>query len=331
MGENNEKEITMPRNREVWIDVLKGIAIILVVIGHNANETIESFIFCFHMPLFFMISGYLFSPKPAKKYLTRSVKRLIVPYVAFLILIGTPLLAAYYLNGKFGSEGIVVIKQMIYGGRNLTWIFGTFWFITVLWMATNLFNFMLSYKVSVWFLPLLILVGYLTQFIPCSLPWNIDVVPMALSFIWIGFLLKKSVMPIVKSSFKGKWILYTLSAVLILGIVFIFREALKVNMKYGEYGMYFISILSSVLASVSVAVFAIILGCNKLTQRLLMLIGGGSMVIMYLHFPVKFLIFDKFGMENNYILCILGGILISIAAYWLMKRYMITRRIFLGE
>lgn len=76
--------------REISIDILKGIAIILVVVGHNTNQDIKDMIFCFHMPLFFVLSGYLFSPKPINKYLYRSTSRLLLPYISFLIAISVP-------------------------------------------------------------------------------------------------------------------------------------------------------------------------------------------------------------------------------------------------
>ena len=47
--------------RESWIDVLKGIGIILVVIGHTSMENpLVKWIYVFHMPLFFALSGYMF-------------------------------------------------------------------------------------------------------------------------------------------------------------------------------------------------------------------------------------------------------------------------------
>ena len=73
-----------------WIDTLKGIAIILVVIGHaiawnftDFGELIEygpkkdllwfHFIYSFHMPLFFWISGYLLPRKDASFKALQSV------------------------------------------------------------------------------------------------------------------------------------------------------------------------------------------------------------------------------------------------------------------
>lgn len=50
-------------NRITWVDVAKGIAILLVIIGHTVNfgSSTRNFIFSFHMPLFFILSGYTFN------------------------------------------------------------------------------------------------------------------------------------------------------------------------------------------------------------------------------------------------------------------------------
>lgn len=56
----------MDTKREYWVDFLKGITIILVVLGHCDIPAVQirpvalpTIIYLFHMPLFFMISGYL--------------------------------------------------------------------------------------------------------------------------------------------------------------------------------------------------------------------------------------------------------------------------------
>lgn len=71
------------QHRIDWIDALKGFAILSVVIGHCIADSISSqtfpqyaallqmmydAIYSFHMPLFFMISGYVF-------YLTKSYRK----------------------------------------------------------------------------------------------------------------------------------------------------------------------------------------------------------------------------------------------------------------
>ena len=42
----------MTQNRIIWIDLLKGLGIVLVILGHTPNipESVHSFIYSFHMP-----------------------------------------------------------------------------------------------------------------------------------------------------------------------------------------------------------------------------------------------------------------------------------------
>lgn len=55
-------------DRDKSIDLLNGVAIILMVVGHALNdwqevEGVRSFIYLFHMPVFFMAAGYVFNAK----------------------------------------------------------------------------------------------------------------------------------------------------------------------------------------------------------------------------------------------------------------------------
>lgn len=73
----------MIKKRESFIDVLRGIGILLVIIGHcKCPGLILKLIQSFHMPLFFIISGYLFTIKEESyvSYIKRIFKRYIVPY-----------------------------------------------------------------------------------------------------------------------------------------------------------------------------------------------------------------------------------------------------------
>ena len=58
----------MNKKRIDWVDVAKGIAMILVIVVHAEEHFIPGTlvstkipIYTFHMPLFFFVSGYLFS------------------------------------------------------------------------------------------------------------------------------------------------------------------------------------------------------------------------------------------------------------------------------
>lgn len=68
-----------------WIDWSKSIAIFLVIWGHvpMQSET-HTIIYSFHMPLFFLISGYLYNPKGTiKEELYKDLKTLLLPYLIY--------------------------------------------------------------------------------------------------------------------------------------------------------------------------------------------------------------------------------------------------------
>lgn len=86
--------------RDNTFDVMKGIGIIAMIIGHmSIPHFLYDFIFSFHMPLFFLIGGYFFKPRPFKEIIQKSAGRLLKPYVVTGIL--TPII--YLLVGDFDT------------------------------------------------------------------------------------------------------------------------------------------------------------------------------------------------------------------------------------
>ena len=78
----------MEKMRNATFDMLKGIGILLVIIGHTFMKEIGPYIQTFHMPLFFMVAGFFFKYKPLKDQLIRDSRRLILPYL-FVVIITT--------------------------------------------------------------------------------------------------------------------------------------------------------------------------------------------------------------------------------------------------
>lgn len=67
-----------------WIDVAKALAIILVGIGHyNCPRGLQIWIYSFHMPLFFILSGVTLDIKKYKfvKFVKRKAKAFLVPWL----------------------------------------------------------------------------------------------------------------------------------------------------------------------------------------------------------------------------------------------------------
>lgn len=77
-------------NRIEWIDICKGIGIILVVIGHTGigqiSPSIYNYIYSFHMPLFYFLSGLTFNNDKYNNLATFLKRRFWTLILPFLIL-----------------------------------------------------------------------------------------------------------------------------------------------------------------------------------------------------------------------------------------------------
>ena len=89
MQSENKALTNENKSRSVLIDVLKGIGIILVVLGHldTGGQLSRQIIFSFHMPLFFFLSGVVTKTKVAdtKSYILKILKSTYLPYAVFVI------------------------------------------------------------------------------------------------------------------------------------------------------------------------------------------------------------------------------------------------------
>ena len=80
-------------NRLVWADALRGLLILLVVLGHSLqhgdyeNRVAWNIIYSFHMAAFFTISGYVsYKENPSWTILPKRAKQLLLPFVSWSLL-----------------------------------------------------------------------------------------------------------------------------------------------------------------------------------------------------------------------------------------------------
>ena len=107
----------MTNRRIAWIDAAKGLGIILIVLGHLASVEAPSafyvYIYAFHVPLFFFISGLTLKPggKPFGAMLADKARTLLVPYLCYALL-GYAFYLAGYAAARAAGLGI---DQFNYG------------------------------------------------------------------------------------------------------------------------------------------------------------------------------------------------------------------------
>ncbi len=106
-------EITKSSNRNAVVDNIKAIGIVLVIMGHVSQQAVLSkWIYSFHMPLFFFISGCMFMFSRKEAFLVRKVKSILVPYFCFGFL---SLVYWALLESKFRhvTMSVDVLKQQV--------------------------------------------------------------------------------------------------------------------------------------------------------------------------------------------------------------------------
>lgn len=74
---SDSKASVNSKKRINFIDVSKALLIYLVFLGHieRYGDAISTIIFSFHMPAFFIISGFFFTPPPYKSIVIKEGKR----------------------------------------------------------------------------------------------------------------------------------------------------------------------------------------------------------------------------------------------------------------
>lgn len=76
-------------NRIDWIDVAKGIGMILVIMGHTIQLDVVKPIYAFHMPLFFFLSGLLLAPDKIGYFSSFTIKKavqILRPWLTILLI-----------------------------------------------------------------------------------------------------------------------------------------------------------------------------------------------------------------------------------------------------
>lgn len=148
----------MKKNKQMearynWLDVAKGIAILLIVYGHVSRgfldsgliagttllRQIDGIIYSFHVPLFFFVSGLLFKKLnyvgEMGQLIAKKFKRLVIPYFIFTLITGLFRIAlSKYVNVHVDSS--FVYKMFISPQFQFWFLYDLFFFILLLALLT---------------------------------------------------------------------------------------------------------------------------------------------------------------------------------------------------
>ena len=209
----------MQRSR--LIDTIKGLAILLVILGHISltPTVLRIWIYSFHMPLFFICSGLTFSLCKYDSFLSfvkAKTKSIVFPYFSLgilLWLLSNLLQTAIHLYQ--GGSPIVwgfsdFVLSMLLGYRLHKYYF-SLWFLCTLFFAEIIFYFIESFvKRRLWIYFLTFILSIFGQWVVFLFArgWylSLDLVPAGIAFISLGRLFR-TVDERHKTTFRKVWLL----------------------------------------------------------------------------------------------------------------------------
>lgn len=305
-----------PSTRAAWVDRAKAYGIILVVLGHVwPSRHVIYHIYIFHMPLFFFLSGLTFKRFDGWTGHIDKARSLLLPYLAFGLLIAASLFAA---NTGFGRHlTIPGPVHFLLGGTFLTGAFGVFWFPTCLLATLFLLNFLLRFPG--WAQALAIAGAMAASLwlgvgsVPYN-PYGLLTVGMALPFAAAGHYV--GIDRAARFDFRSVIVFVLLAAAFVL----LAPHIGKVEYKYMVYG----APPWSLLAAASAIAMVVLL--SMVPVPAVDSIGRASLTIMYIHLAIRLTLRPPLDWPAIILLAIVGGTLLHM----LFEASAPTRRLFLG-
>ena len=213
--------------REKWIDNAKGIAMLLIILGHVAGGSpYVHWVYGVHLVVFFLLSGFLFRKRHVtREYLNKRFLRLMVPYfytcAAILI---TDVLAAWgtptvettdvisrdLLRSFFASGAITSFGRIDLGTR-----IGAIWFLPAMFFAMLFFQIVLNscgdrHDLAGLYTATIAVFGYVSaRFI--WFPFSIQAGMMGSFFLWIGYTVRR-----YELLSKTRWYYYPSALIVLL-------------------------------------------------------------------------------------------------------------------
>lgn len=329
-----DKNIIENNMRMEWLDQAKAVCMYFVVLGHSLLKVdkhgLFKIIYSFHMPIFFLLSGFVFNPDKYKSIMDcikDKIVKLIYPYI-LLNLLCIPL---WYINVKTGmvvkDSLLTVLAGIFYSNAkviraplNATWFIVTLflaeiiYFIIHRYFKEDRFIFIMSFG--------LFLLGIISPMGKdiIKAPMHLGVAFVAQFYYACGYLLRKNFAYVMRFFEKRKII----KILCLLGIGLFFAKINKQVDFSNENYRDVVDMLASSF-SFSLAIICIIKNVH-LHSNWMSFIGKNTLIILALHIPILRIyqaVFPVFLSSVPY--AILASIVVfitTIPCIWFIRRYL---------
>lgn len=226
-----------------YIALLQVIGPILVIIGHMTNglpmselqSTIKNFIYVFHMPLFFFISGYLFSYKKGVNkgeylnFIKKKFWRLMFPYIILNLLFFIPkVILSSYLVDEVEFSLTYLLNIMLTPKLN---VWGHTWFLFalfIIYLLSPVWTFIVK-RDNKWIWISSVIIGIILYNLPVKTVFlTLNDLCRNMLFFLIGMLIYKVPKEYLKSKINNIWYIIFVVCIFVLFIIFNENNNIKI-------------------------------------------------------------------------------------------------------
>lgn len=311
----SDTTILQKGQRIAWIDIAKGITILTVIWSHTLTfgSLPRNLIFCFHMPLFFILSGFTLKPaKDVKDLIARTKKdfvRLIIPVILMLAiggLLNIPLRNSQistefhnYLYRLFWANGVPLAEDLP--------SMGMLWFLVALFFAKLILRILsLAFKDGYELIGILCgFVGLMLNIKHIWLPINLDMALVCTLFVAGGMLAYKH----YETLLKYKAIIFITSS------IFVYQMLLSGQyIEIAGHSYNILTILEGFAASFIVCSICKSIESINIIHKIFCFIGINTMPIFLTHHLDGFFSFLYMN-DNMYTTCMLRTFYVLLYAW----------------
>jgi fucose 4-O-acetylase-like acetyltransferase len=266
------KENSLIRKKE--IDIAKGIGIIAVVYGHTVSS-LHTYIYIFHMPLFFIISGFLYASKekePLVPYVKKKMHSLLIAYLILLTLTNLLLKGLYAITGQV----FTIYPSMLfrpYGASGALWFLLALTWVTIIYKLIDIY---IPYNFKAATVMLLFVIGRLLSDFGIAIPTYLDTALTSLVFFLSGIILCKYI-----KLFDFELIGYMIG-ISILPCILI-DLPMNIDLMYNKYEPFYFMFLSVAISFLIIRISHIESFAMSKVGSVLAYLGGISLIILALH------------------------------------------------
>lgn len=288
-------------NRISYIDIAKGIGMLLVIWGHIRETGLgNAMIYAFHMPLFFILSGMMYSSAKyasLRQLVRKRMRTILIPYAVYSV--ATWVVWVVYnivLGNEVESIWMPLLQTVLSQGSGGYLVHNSpLWFVTCLFVVEVLYYYTskLSVEKNIVACCALAVAGNLliTEGSPFRhMIWNVDMALCAIPFYAYGNLVREKIGLVrIEQTITGKK-LWSCIAVAVSFVLLMVGSRINgpVSMGHRKLNITVLFYVLALIGSTGEIILAILLSCfNAYVVRFLRWFGRYSFDVMAVQTPIK--------------------------------------------